>query len=474
MLTMSKPLSASQARMYHAKEFASQQQNYWSRDQQGHSEWQGRLARQWNLDGPVHDEHFARLAEGQHPQTGEQLVRHQVSRTYEGKNGKEDHQRRAPRRVGCHVLRAEVGFDYRAWWAAMTAYAWPTGRACARRWQSWSDTRRPASAMFTRRKQQAKFAAATFEHDTARPVDGYAAPQLHTHAVIFNVTERDNGQTRALQPHEIFVSQRYVTAVYRSELALRLEKLGYEIGTRQAWTAGNQGIYERVSGGVQPAPGTDQRPSPRARHRWSRQPRRSPRITRATARSCCRRRKSCGGTVNWPRSSGTRQIEWSLRRRAHGQYQMREPEMQRAAGGDLGAGSCLREIGGAGPPRDSRISPGARHGRNHVCQHPAGVRAPDQDRRIPRSCPQWRRPAIHDYGNDAHGARDHCPDAGGQPARLRRSHAGFAAGAHQDRRPAPGTECVPASGRGRAFLFRARRSSAWMASRARGRQQRYP
>lgn len=60
-------------------------------------------------------------------------------------------------------------------------------------------------------------------------MDGYAAPQLHTHAVVFNVTERDNGQTRALQPHEIFVSQRYVTAVYRSELPLRLEKLGYEL-----------------------------------------------------------------------------------------------------------------------------------------------------------------------------------------------------------------------------------------------------
>jgi len=60
-------------------------------------------------------------------------------------------------------------------------------------------------------------------------VEGYAAPQLHTHAVIFNVTERDNGQTRALQPHEMFVSQRYATAVYRSELALRLDKLGYEL-----------------------------------------------------------------------------------------------------------------------------------------------------------------------------------------------------------------------------------------------------
>lgn len=74
-----------------------------------------------------------------------------------------------------------------------------------------------------------KFAVATFEHDTARPVDGYAAPQLHTHAVIFNVTERDNGHTRALQPHELFTSQRYATAVYRSELALRLERLGYEV-----------------------------------------------------------------------------------------------------------------------------------------------------------------------------------------------------------------------------------------------------
>jgi hypothetical protein len=30
MLTISKPLSASQARTYHAKEFASQQQNYWN------------------------------------------------------------------------------------------------------------------------------------------------------------------------------------------------------------------------------------------------------------------------------------------------------------------------------------------------------------------------------------------------------------------------------------------------------------
>ncbi len=75
----------------------------------------------------------------------------------------------------------------------------------------------------------AKFVAAKFEHDTARPVDGYAAPQLHTHAVIFNMTERDNGQFRALQERGLFQSQQFATAIYQSELTYRLRQLGYEI-----------------------------------------------------------------------------------------------------------------------------------------------------------------------------------------------------------------------------------------------------
>jgi conjugative relaxase-like TrwC/TraI family protein len=74
-----------------------------------------------------------------------------------------------------------------------------------------------------------EFIAATFEHDTVRPVDGYAAPQLHTHAVVFNVTERNNGQTRALQERSLFQSQQYATTVYRSELAMKLQGLGYKI-----------------------------------------------------------------------------------------------------------------------------------------------------------------------------------------------------------------------------------------------------
>src|SRR2546422_3158265 len=71
--------------------------------------------------------------------------------------------------------------------------------------------------------------AAKFEHDSARPVDGYAAPQLHTHVVVFNLTQTSEAEIRPLQPRELYKTQQYATAVYRSELATRLTALGYEI-----------------------------------------------------------------------------------------------------------------------------------------------------------------------------------------------------------------------------------------------------
>jgi len=74
-----------------------------------------------------------------------------------------------------------------------------------------------------------QFVAAKFEHDTARPVNGYAAPQLHTHSVIFNMTERADDSPRAIQPRSLFESQQFATAVYQSEMMYRLRNLGYEI-----------------------------------------------------------------------------------------------------------------------------------------------------------------------------------------------------------------------------------------------------
>ena len=228
MLTISKPLSGGQARTYHAREFAAKEANYWSREQQGHSEWQGKLAQEWGLQGAVGAEQFARLTEGQHPETQEQIVRHQPAKTYDNQFGREvtsvehragwDATFSAPKSVS---LTALVGGDERVREAHRESVRVALGELERYTQARLGNVNAP--------ELTGKFAAATFEHDTARPVDGYAAPQLHTHAVVFNVTERENGQTRALDARSLFGSQQFSTAVYRTELASRLQDLGYEI-----------------------------------------------------------------------------------------------------------------------------------------------------------------------------------------------------------------------------------------------------
>src|SRR5580700_8320067 len=80
MLTISKPLSAGQARRYHAEEFQNTRENYYTEGERIVGTWHGQLAAQWGLVGPVREEHFQRLADGQHPLTGAQLVQHRTSR----------------------------------------------------------------------------------------------------------------------------------------------------------------------------------------------------------------------------------------------------------------------------------------------------------------------------------------------------------------------------------------------------------
>jgi hypothetical protein len=88
MLTISKPLSAGQAQSYHAKEFTAKEQNYWSQRGVIAGEWQGRLAGQFGLAGAVSAEDFAKLSQGQHPATGEQLVRQRASYEYQDATAK--------------------------------------------------------------------------------------------------------------------------------------------------------------------------------------------------------------------------------------------------------------------------------------------------------------------------------------------------------------------------------------------------
>jgi conjugative relaxase-like TrwC/TraI family protein len=228
MLTISKPLSAGQAQTYHKEEFANAEENYYSEGDRIRGEWHGKLAQEWGLRGEVKEEHFQRLANGQHPLTEEQLVRHQTAREYINARGEAvstmehraawDATFSAPKSVS---LTALVGGDEAVRHAHRESVNVALGEM-----EKYVEARiggnHPAETT-------GKWIAASFEHDSARPVNGYAAPQLHSHVVFFNLTETQNGQWRALQPHELYRSQQYATAIYRSELALRLKNQGYEI-----------------------------------------------------------------------------------------------------------------------------------------------------------------------------------------------------------------------------------------------------
>ena len=228
MLTISNPLSASQAQAYHAEEFSNARENYYTQSDQIRGEWHGRLAAEWGLNGEVSEEHFQRLSEGQHPITGEQLVQHRAAREYLTERGEKvktmehragwDATFSAPKSVS---LTALVGGDERVRQAHQQSVAVALDEL-ERYVQARISGNLPAETT-------GKWIAAKFEHDSARPVDGYAAPQLHTHVVFFNLTETENGDIYALQPRELYKTQQYATAVYRSELAMRLKSLGYEI-----------------------------------------------------------------------------------------------------------------------------------------------------------------------------------------------------------------------------------------------------
>ncbi|MBI4473939.1 MAG: relaxase domain-containing protein, partial [Acidobacteria bacterium] len=228
MLTISKPMSASQASAYHAEEFTNATENYYTEGNAIRGQWHGQLAAEWGLAGDVDQEAFNRLAAGQHPETGEQLVRYQEAREYVNDDGQlvRSMEHRAgwdatfstPKSVS---LTALVGGDERVREAHRESVNVALDEM-AHYVQARIGGNAPAVTT-------GKWAVATFEHDSARPVDGYAAPQLHTHAVFFNITETEDGKAHAVQPQELYRSQQYATAVYRSELAWRLKEMGYTV-----------------------------------------------------------------------------------------------------------------------------------------------------------------------------------------------------------------------------------------------------
>ncbi len=73
------------------------------------------------------------------------------------------------------------------------------------------------------RVQADGMAAATFRHLASRNLD----PQLHTHAVVVNMTRGRDGEWRSAEFTSVERSKLLIGAYYRNELRMGLEKIGY-------------------------------------------------------------------------------------------------------------------------------------------------------------------------------------------------------------------------------------------------------
>lgn len=225
MMSASPPKTAEQFVRYHEEEFSNGTANYYTEGDRIVGQWHGKMAAALALVGDVDIVHSSLLANGQHPFTAEQLVRHQKPRL--GPDGETmtmahraglDLTFSAPKSV---TLTALVGGD--AWVRAQHEAAARAALDVAVEpyIQARMGANQPTEATH-------KLVAALFPHDSSRPVvterfpDGYAAPQVHTHAFVFNVTQTADGRTKPLQSRELYVTQGYATAVYRSDLAQRL------------------------------------------------------------------------------------------------------------------------------------------------------------------------------------------------------------------------------------------------------------
>jgi conjugative relaxase-like TrwC/TraI family protein len=230
MMTMSKALSAGQAKNYYQKEYTSARENYYSERGEVSGRWSGHLAEEWNLTGEVQTEQYERLCAGQDPHTGEQRIRARKSSEAVNNYGEEittsehragwDATFSAPKSAS---LAALVGNDERIR-AAHRESVNEALEELEQYMQARGGGNKPAITT-------GKMVAAQFEHTAARPdhKTGYAAPQLHTHVVIFNMTETAEGKIRSVQPLELYRSQQYATSIYRMNLAEKLQALGYEI-----------------------------------------------------------------------------------------------------------------------------------------------------------------------------------------------------------------------------------------------------
>jgi conjugative relaxase-like TrwC/TraI family protein len=229
MMTVGKGMGAERTVDYRNEHYANAAAEYYTEGGVIKGQWFGKLAEEFGLSGDVEQEAFSRLAHGRHPITNELLVAPVKATPYVNEFGKtitpaehiasRDILFSPPKEFSAALL---VGGDTRL--EAVHQHAVKTALAAVERYiqargNKVSET--TGNGVF-----------ALFEHTNARPVEGFAAAQRHTHAVWLNMTKDGTGKVRSVQSLEMLRTQELGTLIYRTELARGLTEAGY------TWTVG--------------------------------------------------------------------------------------------------------------------------------------------------------------------------------------------------------------------------------------------
>ena len=203
---------------------ASQAENYYESDDyytqgdpdlQSDSQWQGSGAENLNLSGPVDKQVFQQLLHGQTPE-GKPL--HSKAIKADNHRAATDYTFSAPKSVSIAAL---IQKDKRV----IQAHDQAVKTALAVLENRYAQTRVRRGPGIREKVNTNNLIAATFRHETSREQD----PQLHTHCVVINATQMENGKWQSLSNEVVLNNQKLLGEIYQNELAHQLRKHGYEI-----------------------------------------------------------------------------------------------------------------------------------------------------------------------------------------------------------------------------------------------------
>ena len=205
-------VSAAQAGNYYEKD------DYYTQgdpDLQSDSQWQGNGAAKLGLTGAVDQATFQQLLHGQTPD-GKSL--HSKRINPEKHRAATDYTFSAPKSVSIAAL---IQKDKRV----ISAHDAAVKTALEVLENRYAQTRVRRGPGIREKVTTGNVIAATFRHETSREQD----PQLHTHCVVINATQLENGKWQSLSNEEVLNNQKLMGEIYQNELAHQLRGYGYEI-----------------------------------------------------------------------------------------------------------------------------------------------------------------------------------------------------------------------------------------------------